>query len=91
MRVSSRVARELVARALGAYRLKDLDRPEHLFQLVIADLPVDFPPLDTESSPLPDAASHRPAMGRQRPLRAYRGGDRVARTREHNDERITLG
>jgi hypothetical protein len=64
-----RVARELVARALGAYRLKDLDRPEHLFQLVIADLPVDFPPLDTESSPLPDAASHRPAMGRQRPLR----------------------
>jgi class 3 adenylate cyclase len=54
----SSVARELVAgalrpdvalRDLGAYRLKDLDRPEHLFQLVIADLPVDFPPLDTES------------------------------------------
>jgi LuxR family maltose regulon positive regulatory protein len=32
-------------RALGAYPLKDLSRPEQLFQVVIPDLPADFPPL----------------------------------------------
>jgi predicted ATPase/class 3 adenylate cyclase len=30
---------------LGEHRLKDLDRPEHLFQLVVGDLPADFPAL----------------------------------------------
>jgi predicted ATPase/class 3 adenylate cyclase len=30
---------------LGEHRLKDLDRPEHLFQLVVSDLPAEFPPL----------------------------------------------
>jgi AAA domain len=32
---------------LGAHRLKDLQRPSHLYQLVIAGLPADFPPLGT--------------------------------------------
>ena len=32
-------------RDLGEYRLKDFERPERLFQLVIAGLPSDFPPL----------------------------------------------
>src|SRR6185369_15195368 len=32
-------------RDLGLHRLKDLQRPEHVFQAVIADLPVDFPAL----------------------------------------------
>jgi predicted ATPase/class 3 adenylate cyclase len=32
-------------RDLGAHRLKDLARPEHLFQVDIAGLPGDFPPL----------------------------------------------
>jgi predicted ATPase/class 3 adenylate cyclase len=32
-------------RDLGEHRLKDLKRPEHVYQLVIADLPVDFAPL----------------------------------------------
>ena len=32
---------------LGAHRLKDLQHPSHLFQLVIADLPADFPALKT--------------------------------------------
>jgi predicted ATPase/class 3 adenylate cyclase/DNA-binding XRE family transcriptional regulator len=35
----------LSLRDLGEHQLKDLPRPEHLFQLVIADLPSDFPPL----------------------------------------------
>jgi predicted ATPase/class 3 adenylate cyclase len=33
-------------RDLGAHRLKDLQRPEQLFQLVLPGLPVDFPPLN---------------------------------------------
>jgi hypothetical protein len=50
----SRVTQELVCdalppevtlRDLGMYLLKDLTRPEHIFQLSSADLPVDFPPL----------------------------------------------
>lgn len=32
---------------LGKHRLKDLQSPVHLFQLVIAGLPADFPPLKT--------------------------------------------
>jgi predicted ATPase/class 3 adenylate cyclase len=32
---------------LGEQRLKDLSRPEHIFQLVAPDLPTDFPPLKT--------------------------------------------
>ena len=35
---------------LGEHRLKDLGRPEHLFQLVHPDLPSDFPPLITARS-----------------------------------------
>src|SRR5256886_12942143 len=34
-------------RDLGAHHLKDLQHPSHLFQLVIAGLPADFPPLKT--------------------------------------------
>ncbi len=34
-------------RDLGEHRLKDLQRPAHLYQLIIADLPADFPPLKT--------------------------------------------
>jgi predicted ATPase/class 3 adenylate cyclase len=32
-------------RDLGTHRLKDLAEPEHLFQLVVASMPGDFPPL----------------------------------------------
>ncbi len=34
-------------RDLGEHRLKDLPRPERIFQLVIPDLPTNFPPLKT--------------------------------------------
>jgi predicted ATPase/class 3 adenylate cyclase/DNA-binding CsgD family transcriptional regulator len=52
----SQTTRDLVEHALpegvslrdvGAHRLKDLQQPSHLFQLVIAGLPTDFPPLKT--------------------------------------------
>jgi class 3 adenylate cyclase len=53
-------------RDLGDHRLKDLDRPERLFQLEIAGLPADFPPVRTvddrrgpaEPEPQGDGASH---------------------------------
>lgn len=50
----SQTARDLVEhdlppgvslRDLGEHRLKDLQRPERIFQLLHAELPVDFPPL----------------------------------------------
>lgn len=47
-------------RDLGDHRLKDLQRPSHLFQLGSADLPADFPPLktlDTHPNNLPIEAT----------------------------------
>ncbi len=37
-------------RDMGEHRLKNITRPEHLFQLNIAGLPSDFPPLNTLDS-----------------------------------------
>jgi class 3 adenylate cyclase len=39
--------RRVQVRDLGEHRLKDLQRPEHVFQLVLPDLPSDFPPLQS--------------------------------------------
>jgi class 3 adenylate cyclase len=41
----------VVLRDLGAHQLKDLSRPEQIFQLVSPDLPADFPPLRTVVAP----------------------------------------
>ncbi len=35
----------ITLRDLGEHRLKDLAQPQHLFQIVASDLPVEFPPL----------------------------------------------
>jgi len=54
-------------RDLGAHRLKDLQRKSHLFQLVIAGLPTDFPPLktlDTHPHNLP--VQPTPLIGREK-------------------------
>ncbi|MDQ4099248.1 MAG: tetratricopeptide repeat protein, partial [Chloroflexota bacterium] len=42
-----RLPADAVLRDLGEHRLKDLARPERIFQLVVPDLPSDFPPLVT--------------------------------------------
>src|SRR6266852_4439871 len=58
-------------RDLGAHRLKDLQQESHLYQLVIADLPADFPPLNTLDAPpnnLP--AQLTPFIGREQELTA---------------------
>jgi predicted ATPase len=51
---------------LGAHRLKDLQHKSHLFQLVIAGLPADFPPLRTlESRPNNLPVQFTPFIGRE--------------------------
>jgi predicted ATPase/class 3 adenylate cyclase len=60
-------------RDLGEHRLKDLGRPEHLFQLAHPDLPSEFPPLSTldlRPNNLPTQASA--FVGRDAELRAIR-------------------
>jgi predicted ATPase/class 3 adenylate cyclase len=54
---------------LGEYRLRDLTRPERIYQLNASDLPADFPPLRTRSlrpSNLPAELSS--FIGREREL-----------------------
>ncbi len=43
--VADALPSDVALRDLGTHRLKDLDRPEQLFQLVVGDLPADFPAL----------------------------------------------
>jgi predicted ATPase len=65
---------EVTLRDLGEHRLKDLTRPEQVFQLVAPDLPADFPPLralDAHRHNLPMQAT--PLIGRE---------DEVARVRQ---------
>ncbi len=53
-------------RDLGEHRLKDLQRPSRLFQLIIADLPADFPPLKTlDSRPNNLHVQFTPLIGRE--------------------------
>ena len=58
-------------RDLGAYRLKDLEHPSHLYQLVTPGLPADFPPLrtlDTYAHNLPVQLT--PLIGREQEIAA---------------------
>ncbi len=60
-------------RDMGEKRLKDLIRPEHIFQLVIPGLPDDFPPLrtlETHSNNLPIQAT--PFVEREHETEAVR-------------------
>jgi predicted ATPase/class 3 adenylate cyclase/DNA-binding CsgD family transcriptional regulator len=62
---------EVSLRDLGEHRLKDLQYPSHLFQLVIVGLPADFPPLgtlDTHPHNLP--VQPTPLIGREREVAA---------------------
>jgi class 3 adenylate cyclase len=48
--VEDELPRDVSVRDLGEHRLKDLDRPERLFQLEIMGLPAEFPPLKALAS-----------------------------------------
>ena len=54
-------------RDLGEHRLKDLDAPERLFQLVVDGLPADFPPPRTlDAADQPARPARRRFVGRGR-------------------------
>jgi predicted ATPase/class 3 adenylate cyclase/tetratricopeptide (TPR) repeat protein len=58
-------------RDLGKHRLKDLQRPAHLYQLVIVSLPTDFPPLKTlDSRPNNLPVQLTPLIGREKEVAA---------------------
>src|SRR5215212_8057889 len=61
-------------RDLGDRRLKDLSRPERIFQLTAPDLPSEFPPLrtlETHTNNLPLQTT--PLIGREREVKAVCG------------------
>ncbi len=69
-------------RDLGERRLKDLSRPERVFQLTAPDLPSEFPPLRTlesHTNNLPLQAT--PLIGREREVEAACGLLRSSETR----------
>ncbi len=58
-------------RDMGEHRLKDLQRPSHLFQLSITGLPEDFPPLKTlDAAPNNLPIEPTTFIGRQKEIRA---------------------
>jgi predicted ATPase/class 3 adenylate cyclase len=61
-------------RDLGEHRLKDLARPERIYQLVATGLPTDFPPLRTLES-RPNNLPMQPTLlvGREREVEDIRG------------------
>ena len=85
----SRTTRDLVEhdlpegvslRDLGEFHLKDLERPIPLYQVVIAGLPADFPPLKTRygrSDNLP--VQPTPLIGREHRGRDQSGNSCAAR------------
>ena len=61
-------------RDLGRHRLKDLARPEHLYQLVIEGLPANFPPLKTlDARPNNLPAQLTSFVGREQEIAAVEG------------------
>jgi predicted ATPase/class 3 adenylate cyclase len=62
--VADELPAEVALKDLGEHRLKDLDRPEHLFQLVVGDLPAEFPPLASLSPGSPGANGLPPSPNR---------------------------
>ncbi|MFW5686094.1 MAG: ATP-binding protein, partial [Spirochaetota bacterium] len=69
--VRDAVAKDVALSELGTYRLKDILRPERIFQATAAGLPASFPPLrtlDTRRSNLPTGRT--PFLGREREIAA---------------------
>jgi class 3 adenylate cyclase len=80
--VEDELPAEMALRDLGEHRLKDLSRPQRLFQLVIEGLPSEFPPLKTFGN----RATNLPAqpnrlIGRTEELAAITGLLRNRQTR----------
>src|ERR1700716_3407648 len=64
---------DIALRDMGERRLKDLVRPERVYQVIAPDLPIDFPPLktlDVRPNNLP--AQTTPFIGREDAIRAVK-------------------
>ncbi len=59
---------------LGSHRLKDIDEPEHIFQLTGLGLPVDFPPLKSLGAQTSLPVPATPLVGRDDELAELRAG-----------------
>lgn len=71
---STRFPEGAALRDLGERRLKDLTEPQRIFQLVVDDLPAEFPPLVTlDARPHNLPAQTTPLIGRQEELEEVRG------------------
>jgi class 3 adenylate cyclase len=69
--VQDRLASDVTLLDLGEHRLKDLTRPEHVFQLEVSDLPDHFPSLvSLDSRPHNLPIQPTPLIGRERELQA---------------------
>jgi predicted ATPase/class 3 adenylate cyclase len=83
--VADELPSDVALRDLGEHRLKDLDRPEHLFQVIAGDLRADFPPLGSVSPGSPGANVLPPApnrtIGREDDVRAVADRLRVGGVR----------
>src|SRR5215212_8988240 len=80
--VRDHLTAETHLRDLGERRLKDLSRPERIFQLTAPDLPSEFPPLrtlETRTNNLPLQAT--PLIGREREVETVCGLLRSSETR----------
>ena len=65
---------DVALRDMGERRLKDLIRPERVFQVIAPDLPADFPPLKTlDARPNNLPAQTTPFIGREDAIRAVKG------------------
>jgi len=64
--VRDQLPANVALRDMGERRLKDLIRPEHVFQVIASDLPADFPPLKTlDARPYNLPAQTTPFIGRE--------------------------
>jgi predicted ATPase/class 3 adenylate cyclase/DNA-binding NarL/FixJ family response regulator len=84
--VSERLPPDAALTGLGEHRLKDLQRPEHIFQLNHPDLPSQFPPPRTLATRPNNLPLQRTALvGREREIATL-----VARLRDPDVRLLTL-
>lgn len=77
---------DIGVRDMGEHRLKDLARPEHIYQLITPDLPTDFPPLKTvDSHPNNIPTQPTPLIGRHQEVKTL---ERLLL--EHDTRLVTL-
>ena len=69
--LTDEIPANVTLRDLGEHQLKDLIRPEHIYQVVIANLPDTFPALKTQETKLNNLPTQlTPFIGREREIAA---------------------